>query len=304
VTGAAGSRAPAEFLAHERPAVEAALARLTASVAGSDPLREAVRYALSGAAKRLRPILCVTAYRAVGGNRPDAAIHDLAVALELVHAYSLVHDDLPCMDDDALRRGRPTVHRVFGVDVATVVGTALIPLAMGRVLDAAGQLGLNPACASRLVTELARGAGAGGMVGGQFLDLQAEGRAPHPGVLGAIHARKTGALLAAAPRMGGIAGGAGAETVAALGRYGQALGLAFQIADDVLDVTGDPAILGKESGRDTAHEKATYPALLGLEEARNRAADAAAEAVLALRGAGLRSDELEGLARFAAERDR
>jgi geranylgeranyl pyrophosphate synthase len=304
VTGTAGASAPVVFLAEQRPAVEAALARVAEELAGRDPVREAVRYALGGPGKRLRPILCVAAYRALGGGGPDTAIHDLAVALELVHTYSLVHDDLPCMDDDALRRGRPTVHRVFGAHVAMVAGAALIPLALARVARAALALELAETRATRLVVELAQGAGAAGMVGGQFLDLEAEGHAPGLDCVDGIHGRKTGALLAAAARMGGVAGGAEEGIVHALGRYGQALGLAFQITDDVLDVAGDPAVLGKEAGRDSAHDKATYPALLGLDGARVRAGEAAADAIAALRGAGIESPELEGLASFAAERDR
>ncbi|MEX0892753.1 MAG: polyprenyl synthetase family protein [Gemmatimonadota bacterium] len=304
MTGTAGASAPVTFLAEQRPGVEAALLRVADELAGRDVVREALRYALGGTGKRLRPILCMAAYRAVGGSGADAAVHDLAVALELVHTYSLVHDDLPCMDDDALRRGRATVHRVFGADVAMVTGAALIPLALARVARAAVAMGLEETRASRLVVELAQGAGAAGMVGGQLLDLEAEGHAPGLDDVDVIHARKTGALLAAAPRMGGVAGGAGEGIVSALGRYGQALGLAFQITDDVLDVAGDPAVLGKEAGRDTAHEKATYPALLGLDGARTRAGEAAADAIAALRGARIESPELEGLARFAAERDR
>jgi len=304
VTGTAGASAPVVFLAEQRPAAEAALLRVAQGLAGRDPLREAVRYALGGPGKRLRPILCVAAYRAVGGPGPDAAVHDLAVALELVHTYSLVHDDLPCMDDDALRRGRPAVHRVFGAHVAMVAGAALIPLALARVARAALALELAETRATRLVVELAQGAGAAGMVGGQLLDLEAEGHAPGLDEVDGIHARKTGALLAAAARMGGVAGGAEDGIVHALGRYGQALGLAFQITDDVLDVAGDPAVLGKAAGRDSAHDKATYPALLGLDGARVRAGKAAADAIAALRGAGIESHELEGLASFAAERDR
>lgn len=304
MTGAANAGMPTALLTDERALVEEALARLATSLPADVRLADGVRYALGGAGKRLRPILCAAAYRAVGGSGQPAAVHDMAVALELVHSYSLVHDDLPCMDDDALRRGRPAVHRVFGAPVATVVGAALVPLAAARVVAAARAMHLSEERAARLVVELARGAGAGGMVGGQFLDLEAEGRAPCPHMVDAIHARKTGALLAAAPRMGGVAGGADETTVAGLGRYGESLGLAFQIADDVLDVTGDPAVLGKEAGRDSARRKATYPALLGLESARARARELAMEAVEALRGVGLHSRELEGLARFAAERDR
>lgn len=296
-----GLSAPA-YLDDERAAIEAALAGI---VAGLDAGRvaDAIRYAVEGGGKRLRPLLCVAAYRAIAGDAPPAA-YRLAAALELVHTYSLVHDDLPSMDDDPVRRGRPATHIAHGVDAATAAGAAMIPLA-GRVAsEAAGALGLDPGTRSRVVVELCAAAGAGGMVGGQLLDLEAEGRAVSLEALERIHRLKTGALLAVAPRLGGLAAGAGEPELTALDVYGRSLGLAFQITDDILDVTGSTAVLGKTAGRDTQLEKATYPGLAGVEEAERRARAEADVARAALEAVGIESRELAALAAYAVERDR
>jgi geranylgeranyl diphosphate synthase, type II len=263
----------------------------------------AARYALEAGGKRLRPILCATAYRAVAGDAPEAA-YDLAASLEIIHTYSLVHDDLPSMDDDAVRRGRPATHIAFGVATATVAGAALIPLAARVALEACDALGLEEARAGAAVATLMAAAGAGGMVGGQALDLAAEGRRVSLDELEGIHRLKTGALLAAAAEVGGIAAGAGVVARNGLVVYGRALGLAFQIVDDILDVTGSTVVLGKTAGRDTELEKATYPGLAGVEGARERARAEAERARAALREVGLASPELEALARYAVERDR
>jgi geranylgeranyl diphosphate synthase, type II len=300
-----GTRSVTRFLERDRRRVDAALlAVCDRLLADMPPLITApIRYALDAGGKRLRPILCVHAYHAAGG-RHDDAVFELGCALELLHTYSLVHDDLPCMDDDALRRGRPTTHRAFGAATALLAGAALIPLAI-RALDEAGRtLGLAAARRQASIGELTRAAGGGGMVGGQLLDLEAEGQPLETEAVLDLHARKTGALFCAAARIGGIAAGGDAQVVAALGRYGERLGLAFQIADDVLDETGHAEQLGKEAGRDRRHEKATVPALLGLDAARARAQHAAHAAVAALHGAGLQSSELEALARFVIDRDR
>ncbi|HEX7119699.1 MAG TPA: farnesyl diphosphate synthase [Longimicrobiales bacterium] len=302
----------AAYLERERSAIEAARARLLDALLDGAPasVAEPVRYALDAGGKRLRPVLCVAAYRAArGGAAGDAGaapdgVYDVACAIELIHTYSLVHDDLPCMDDDDLRRGRPTTHREFGEVAAVVAGAALIPLAARAVEQGGVRLGLPPEVRMRLVRELLAAAGGGGMVGGQLLDLEAEGRTVPIEALTAIHDRKTGALLAAAPRMGGVAAGADDAIVEGLGAYGRRLGLAFQIADDVLDVTGSTAALGKTAGRDEALAKATYPALLGVDGARRRAREEADAAVAALRAVGIDSPALEALARYAVERDR
>src|SRR5205085_2238289 len=207
----------------------------------------AVRYGLQSPGKRLRPLLALYGYRAVGG-RGDASL--LACAPEVIHAYSLVHDDLPCMDDDDMRRGRPTVHRAFGTRVAMTAGVAMVPLAAAVAFDAGRALGLPPVTCGRLVAELMRASGAGGVIGGQLLDLEGEGRPLALHELERIHRAKTGALICAAVRAGGIAARVDDSQLAALSQFGDAVGLAFQIADDVLDVTATTDRLGKRAGRD------------------------------------------------------
>jgi len=265
-------------------------------------LAAALAYALGTRGKRVRPILCVTAFRGVSQTEPRDAVYRLASSLELVHTYSLVHDDLPCMDDDDLRRGRATVHRAFDAATATLVGAALLPLAVQLLDRSASEMGLDGETTGRLIVELCRAAGAEGMVGGQFLDLEGESRVVDGAALEAIHRAKTGALLAASLRIGGLAGGADARQLGALTEYGEALGLAFQIADDVLDVTADTAELGKTAGKDEHAGKATYPALFGLEGARALARDKADQAVSALDRGGIHSAPLAALARYVVER--
>lgn len=290
------------FLIRERDRVDEALATIAAG-AGTGPLAEAVAYAVSAGGKRIRPILCVAGYRALAGSVVEP-VYRLAASLELIHTYSLIHDDLPAMDDDAVRRGRPATHMAHGEPVATLAGAALIPLAVRVASTAAGDLTLEDGVRRELVATLCTAAGAGGMVGGQALDLAAEGRAISLEELERVHRKKTGALLAAAPVMGGMAAGAGQEQRHALEVYGAALGLAFQITDDILDVTGDTAVLGKTAGRDRELEKATFPALAGLDGARARVDAEVARALEALDGGGIRSDELTALVRFVGARDR
>lgn len=289
----------------ERAAIDARLEAATGELVEGTPgwLADAIRYALRTGGKRLRPLLCVAAHQAVGGVSCDA-IRDAGAAIEMIHTYSLIHDDLPCMDDDDLRRGRPTTHRVHGVRTATVAGAGLIPMAMTLVARA-GRLLLAEAGGDRaLVIELARAAGAGGMVGGQVMDLEAEGRTLDADAITEVHRRKTGALFVAALRIGGIAGGAGASRVDALGRAGAWLGLSFQIVDDLLDETGDTARIGKTAGRDRERSKATYPMLLGVDGAQARAEAAAAAATAELTAAGIEHEILGALIRFAVSRDR
>jgi geranylgeranyl diphosphate synthase, type II len=269
--------------------VEIALRQITEEAEETLPscLASPVGYALSTSGKRLRPVLCVEAYRGATGDHdlPDA-VYRLACALEIVHTYSLVHDDLPCMDDDDLRRGRPTVHRVAGYPAAVAAGAALLPIAVRSLVSSATALGATPQESALLVTELARAAGAEGMVGGQLLDLDAEGRTVTADALEGIHRRKTGALLVASLRIGAIAGRGDADLLEGLTRYGQALGLAFQIADDLLDVEGASEDLGKTAGRDHALLKASYPSLHGVEGARalaHRLIDEAKQAIAPFR---------------------
>ncbi len=285
----------------EREAIDAALQsvcdRYIGEVAG--PVADAIRYSLMGEGKRLRARLLLEAYHAAGGAEDPM---ELAAAVEVVHAYSLVHDDLPCMDDDDMRRGRPTVHRVFGVVTATAAGLAMVPLAARCAFNGGRTLGLSSAEAAALVCSLMRAAGAGGMIGGQVLDLEGEGTPLTLEQLERIHHAKTGELIRASVRLGGMAARTSAARVEALDRYGRAIGLAFQIADDLLDETATSDQIGKTAGRDRALRKSTYPALLGVEGSRRRAAALVDDGCAALQGAGLLTPNFERLARYIVER--
>jgi geranylgeranyl diphosphate synthase, type II len=263
------------------------------------PVADAIRYSLMGEGKRLRGILFLRAFEAAGGSGDASA---LAAAIEVVHAYSLVHDDLPCMDDDDVRRGRPTVHRVHGVAAATAAGLAMVPLAAWSAADAAYQLGLGDPDVGAVVRDLMVASGAGGMIGGQLLDLEGEARPLALEDLQRIHRAKTGALITAAATIGGRAAGAPGERLEALARYGAAIGLAFQIADDVLDVTATTDQLGKTAGRDLELRKSTYPALLGVEGAKDRAAALVDEGCSALAEVGLLTPPLVRIAQFTVQR--
>jgi geranylgeranyl diphosphate synthase, type II len=287
----------------DRASIDRALTALCDRYAATldEPVASVVRYALLGSGKRLRGLLVLATYRAAGG-RDDASA--LAAAVEVVHAYSLIHDDLPCMDDDDVRRGRPTTHRVFGVRAATVAGVSMVPLAAAAAFEAIAALGLPPDIGGRVVAELMRASGASGMVGGQLLDLQGEGSPLDVLELEQIHRGKTGALIRAAAVVGGLAARASAPRLAALATFGESTGIAFQIVDDVLDVTATTERLGKTAGRDRDLGKSTYPALLGLESAAERARSLIAHGRSALVSAGLLSPELDALAAFAVERER
>jgi geranylgeranyl pyrophosphate synthase len=294
-------RAEPALLVEHRERIGIALADLCAH--GLDdvaaPVSDAIRYSLLGEGKRMRGVLFLSAFDAAAGVG-DAA--PLAAAIEVVHAYSLVHDDLPCMDDDDVRRGRATVHRVYGVVAATAAGLAMVPLAARAAASSAKALGLDDVAAGAIVAELMRASGAGGMIGGQLLDLEGEGRPMTVVDLERIHRAKTGALLTAAARLGGRAAAANGARLEALGRYGEAVGLAFQIADDVLDVTATTDQLGKTAGRDLALHKSTYPALLGVEGAKGRATALIEEGCAALDAVGLLTPALAQIARFTVER--
>lgn len=286
-----------DMRAHLDEALESFLAVELARL--DDDVAEAVRYAVLSPGKRIRPLLLMASYEATAGF--DARVAHLALSVELVHAYSLVHDDLPCMDDDVLRRGRPTVHVRFGVPVAVLAGAALMPLAVRAILNGGVLLDLDGPTVDRLVHTLARASGASGMVGGQLLDLRAEGQAISPADLERIHSGKTARLIAAATVMGGIAAGAEPPTLDALRRFGMDLGLAFQAVDDILDLRGTSGELGKESGRDRALGKATYPALFGLEEAE-KISRAFANAAIAELELLERPEGLTAIASYVIER--
>jgi geranylgeranyl pyrophosphate synthase len=291
------------FLSRERDKVEAALEGALARILPHVPeeFGPALRHGVTSGGKRLRPILCVAAYRAVGGG--GEAIYQLAVSLELIHAYSLMHDDLPCMDNADLRRGEPTTHWIHGNHQTTVAGALLIPAAALQAWEGARAMGLSEEVGRVLVEELTRAAGGGGMVGGQVLDLLGEGQTLSAEELDDLHCRKTGALLRASLRVGAIAAGAAPNELEGLDRYGEAIGLAFQIADDLLDATSSAQELGKNPS-DAELGKSTYVSLFGVEEAWRKAREFVSEAVLALGDCGLDAPELEALARYIVERKR
>jgi geranylgeranyl pyrophosphate synthase len=241
----------------------------------------------------------MSAYRAAGGAGDVSAI---AAAVEVVHSYSLVHDDLPCMDDDDMRRGRLSTHRAFGVSIATAAGAAMIPLAAGAAFRGARELQLPVNACCMIVKVLMQAAGAGGMIGGQHMDLAAEGGALAREELDAVHSAKTGALISASVRLGGLAASADAPRLRALDEFGDSIGLAFQIMDDVLDVTASSDQLGKTAGRDAKLGKSTYPALLGVDAARERAGSLVARGAGALREQNMLTGELERLAGFIISR--
>jgi geranylgeranyl diphosphate synthase type II len=258
-----------------------------------------VRYSALGGGKRLRPALAFAAAEGCGCDRALAL--PVAAAVEMIHTYSLIHDDLPAMDDDDLRRGRPTSHKVFGEALAILAGDALLTQAF-EVLAAAAAIA--PARRVEIVREIAAAGGPAGLVGGQVADLEGEGRDLTLPDLEFIHARKTGALILASVRAGALAAGGDAGQIAALSEYARRVGLGFQIVDDLLDVEGDPAATGKGTGRDSSHRKATFPAVFGVEASRQRAAELVDEAVAALGAFGAEADPLRSLAEFVGRRSR
>ena len=272
---------------------EGLLRELKKVPAYDETLEKAMEYSLMAGGKRLRPVLLMAAADAVG--KDGAAFLTTGCAIEMIHTYSLIHDDLPAMDNDDYRRGKPTNHKVFGDGIAVLAGAALLTLAFEVMLR---QEGAAPETLVTVVSEMSRAAGPYGMVGGQVLDLEGEGRRLDLAALRKIHMGKTGALFCAAIRSGAILAGAKEEELAALTLYAERFGLAFQITDDILDVTGDEAAIGKPVGSDVRNEKATYVTLTSLEEAKKLAEDAVDEAVAALDIFGERAAFLRDLALF------
>ncbi len=272
-----------EYLADQIKIVDRALDEwVPAETVAPESIHQAMRYSLFAGGKRIRPILAIAAARTIGGD--TTGIENAACALELIHTYSLIHDDLPALDNDDLRRGRPTCHKVFGDALAVLAGDSLLTLAfevLSRLPGVAAERRI------RLVEELSRAAGTvGGMIAGQVHDIEGERQTPTALLLESIHRAKTGALLRASVRMGAIYAGASAAELAALSEYGEHAGLAFQIVDDVLDVEESSEALGKTAGKDQAQQKITFPAVYGLERSRQMAEDEreAAHAALAVFG--------------------
>jgi geranylgeranyl pyrophosphate synthase len=290
----------ADLLAHYLTLIEADLAvRLPLRTDLAPRLVEAMRYGTLGGGKRIRPLLTCAAAASLGAD-PERALAP-ACAVEFMHAYSLIHDDLPAMDDDDLRRGRPTVHVAFGEAVAILAGDALQALAFETVGNAAA---LPVDARLAMVELLARAAGWHGMVGGQTFDMEATGCVLSIDALESMHRAKTGALLTTAVELGAIAAGADITTRTALRRFGAAVGLAFQVVDDLLDVTGATEHIGKRAGADAAAGKNTFPGLLGINATRARAAELYREAIDALHDAGIESGPLHAIAREIIERTR
>ena len=291
-----------DWTAHSLTQVEAALSEWVPLSAPAG-LGEAMRYAVLDGGKRLRPLLTLAAARAVAGATEVPAALRSACAVELIHAYSLVHDDMPCMDNDVLRRGKPTVHVAYGEAQALLAGDALQALAFELLTPEDGSVA--PVVQARLCAALARAAGHHGMAGGQAIDLAHVGVAMSEAALRDMHRRKTGAMLEVSVHMGALSAGADVPTLACLQRHAQAIGLAFQVVDDILDVTADSATLGKTAGKDQANDKPTFVSLLGLAGAQAQAQALLQEALAALDAANLKDDgALRALAYMVVQRDR
>ena len=291
------------YLEERRVLVDEALGRyLPEATDHPKEIHEAVRYSVFAGGKRLRPILVLAAAESAGGQVEQAL--PAAAAIELIHTYSLIHDDLPAMDDDDFRRGRPTCHKVYGEAMAILAGDALLTLAFILLSGENPSVSTDARARLRVIHEIAQAAGSKGMVGGQVVDILYENREIDLPTLQYLHTHKTGALIRACLRVGGILGSAGPERMEALTRYGERIGLAFKIVGDILDLEGSLEALGKRAGSDLRKKKATFPALLGMEESRERAHHLVEEAKQALMVFGDRREALEAIADFVVTRRR
>ena len=278
--------------------LEAALIRSIEDEHIPERLREAMRYSLEAGGKRIRPILCFAGAEAVGGSADK--VMPVAVALEMIHTFSLIHDDLPAMDDDSLRRGKPTNHKVFGEATAILAGDGLLAEAFYVLADARG---VDSGHLIATIRDIARAAGGRGMTGGQVIDMESTGKRIGEAQLARLHLYKTGALIRASVTSGARLCGAAEDQLDALERYGEAVGLAFQIADDILDVEGDQDLIGKDVGSDEGKEKSTYPAVIGIEASRSQAEALANQAIVAVEQLGEPAEPLRLIARYIVERN-
>ncbi|MBI4366507.1 MAG: polyprenyl synthetase family protein [Deltaproteobacteria bacterium] len=293
----------ASYLKERKDLVDRALADYCADRGDAPPrLTEAMRYSVLAGGKRVRPILCLAGAAAVGGE--ERAVLSCACALELIHTFSLIHDDLPAMDNDDLRRGRPTNHKVFGEAMAILAGDGLLAEAFRLMIDGMAGSDRLAACLLPVLGDIAEATGPSGMVGGQVLDMQAEGQALTAEAILHLHRLKTGALIRVAAVSGAKLAGADPAQVAALTRYGEAIGQAFQIADDILGAEGNAAEMGKPVGSDAARGKATYPSVVGMAAARERMLAAANAGIAALADFDDRAEPLRQLARYITQRRR
>ncbi len=261
---------------------------------------QAVRYSVFAGGKRVRPILCLASAEAAGGDMEPAL--PVACALELIHTYSLIHDDLPAIDDDDYRRGRLTSHKVFGEDIAILAGDALLTEAFYLMSERRLMAGVAPEKLLAVIHDIAKAAGYFGMVGGQVVDVQSEGKTVESEVLDYIHTRKTGAMITAAVKAGALLANAGEIKLDALTSYGRYIGLAFQIADDILNVEGDRKLMGKETGSDAKRGKVTFPALKGLDASRRKAGELVESALAAIKDFDHRAEPLRMIAGYIVKR--
>lgn len=289
------------YLGERKKVVDEALKRFAPVPEGAAAkVAEAMNYSLFAGGKRLRPILCMAGASAVGGD--ETAVLPVACGLEMIHTYSLIHDDLPSMDNDDLRRGKPTNHKAFGEPVALLAGDGLLTEAFALITGADSCAG-DPARLMRVVALIARAAGYRGMVGGQVADILSEGGAVDTALVRYIHTHKTGALISASVTSGAILGNGSDEQVGAITSYGEAIGLAFQVSDDILDIEGDPEKTGKKPGGDARKKKITYPSVLGLKQSKEIQKELVNQAVAAIERFDRKADPLRSLARYIIERN-
>jgi geranylgeranyl diphosphate synthase type II len=289
------------YLKEKREMVEEALGRVFPQPEGpASDVVKAMRYSLFAGGKRMRPILCIAGAETVGGHGRE--VLPVACALEMIHTYSLIHDDLPAMDNDDLRRGLPTNHKVFGDAVAILAGDGLLTEAFRAITQLELSLKTEPHTLLNVIRLIADASGYQGMVGGQVADIQSEGKAVGPPVVEFIHTHKTGALIAASVTSGAILGGGNREQVNALDRYGKSIGLAFQIADDILDVEGETEKMGKKVGGDTRKKKVTYPSVFGLPRSKEIQEEMVDRAIESLKSFDHKADPLKSIAVYIIER--
>lgn len=299
-----------KYLQEKKLIVDSALERYFPNPPGGEgevkllnSLHRAIRHSLLDGGKRIRPILSIAAFEAVGGK--GDRVLPFACALEMIHTYSLIHDDLPAMDNDDTRRGKPTCHKMFGEAIGILAGDGLLTEAFKLMTNRSSWNGpsLDKELILDVVHEIAQAAGISGMVGGQVADIESEGKEVDLPLLQYIHTHKTGAMILASIRVGAKLGGASGETLQAFTRYAESIGLAFQIVDDILNVEGKAISLGKSTGTDLSRGKATYPALLGLEESKRRAIELMESALESLKPYGPEADPLREIARFIIARE-
>ena len=290
-----------QYLDEKRSLIEKALQKFMPPASGlAGDVIESMNYSLFAGGKRLRPILCIAGAEAVGGSADDVLA--VACALELIHTYSLIHDDLPVMDNDDYRRGKPTNHKVFGEAVALLAGDGLLALSFNLMARLGLERNIEKAVLLQTMDLISTAAGYKGMVGGQTVDISYEGKDSDPAVVEYIHRHKTGALIAAAVTSGAILAGGSEEEARSLNRYGQQIGLAFQIADDILNIEGDSDILGKGIGSDKKRGKMTYPAVFGITESKRIQEELIDHAIEALKGFDDKADPLRDIARYIINR--